>query len=133
MIQTFALRLLPAQDLKEELVLFTQRHTLQAGAIVTAVGSLQRAQLRMAGQQNAHVIAGPLEIVSLVGTLCGDGLHLHLAVADGTGRVLGGHVLTGCLIHTTCEVVILESQQFYFQRHIDPQTTYRELVIRDLL
>jgi len=48
-MKTFALRLLPGQDLKQELQAFS--HQLRAGCILTAVGSLQQATLRLAGGQ----------------------------------------------------------------------------------
>jgi hypothetical protein len=53
----------------------------QAGCLISAVGSLSLAQLRLAGATQATSIHGELEIVSLSGTLSPDGAHLHIAVA----------------------------------------------------
>jgi hypothetical protein len=36
------------------------------------------------------------EIVSLTGTLSRHGAHLHVAVADFQGNVVGGHLMDGC-------------------------------------
>ena len=73
---------------------------------------------------------GPFEIVALSGTLSIHGMHIHLAVADAEGVVKGGHLLEGCLIHTTCELVILEQNLVEFTRPLDPQTGYPELEVK---
>jgi len=67
----------------------------QAGCGISAVGSLSVAQLRLAGAAEATTLAGDLEILSLSGTLCADGIQLHIAVADVSGAVIGGHLATG--------------------------------------
>ncbi|HEY9738403.1 MAG TPA: PPC domain-containing DNA-binding protein [Trichocoleus sp.] len=121
------LRLGPGQDLKQALSDHAQQQSIQAGAIVTAVGSLQQAALRFAAQAEATVLQGPFELVSLVGTLSVYGLHLHCAIADSTGRTAGGHVMPGCLIYTTAEIVMAEVPEVVFQRRLDAQTGYREL------
>jgi hypothetical protein len=129
-IRTRALRLLPGEDLRRALEEATQRLPLGAGCILTCVGSLSRARLRLAGGDEVLELGGPLEIVSLVGTLSADGPHLHVALADGAGRVHGGHLLTGCPIHTTAEVVFGELEGAVFARERDPTTGWRELVVR---
>lgn len=123
---------MPGQDLKLALQDFAQSQSLQAGLILTAVGSLHQASLRFAGQAHATQLTGPFEIISLAGTLSVHGLHLHCAIANALGQTLGGHVMPGCLIHTTAEIVIGEVPNVVFQRQIDPQTRYRELVIEVL-
>ena len=46
--------------------------------IVTCVGSLKQAHLRMAGATERTLFKGPFEITSLVGTLSQDGVpHAH--------------------------------------------------------
>ncbi|PSN17656.1 DUF296 domain-containing protein [filamentous cyanobacterium CCP5] len=125
----YALRLTPGQDLRTALATFAQSHQLQAGVILTAVGSLQQAALRFAGADAATVLAGPFEIVSLVGTLSVHGLHLHGAVSGPTGETIGGHIMAGCRVHTTVELAIADLPNYRFKREIDPATGYRELVI----
>lgn len=128
-MQVYALRLTPGQDLKRELAAFTEREQITAGAIVTCVGSLTQATLRFAGRSDAAVRTGDLEIVSLVGTLSPDGLHLHLSASDADGNVFGGHVLDGCIVRTTAEVVLAAFPGLMFQRTLDPATGYKELVV----
>lgn len=127
----YALRLSPGADLKASLQQVTQEQGVTAGCLVSAVGSLQQASLRFAGQDTATVVSGRFEIVSLVGTLSLDGVHLHLAIADEQGQLLGGHVMPGCLVYTTAEIVLGQLTGVAFQRHLDPQTGYRELVVLD--
>lgn len=125
----FALRLHPGQDLKKELDNFARENHLQAGFIVTCVGSLRKATLRLANQPTATIREQKFEIVSLVGTLSPDGSHLHLSISDSSGTTLGGHLLEGNEIYTTAEIVIGEANALRFRREIDPQTTYKELKI----
>jgi len=128
-MRTYALRLRPGDDLRQQLTAFAQQHGIKAGAIVTCVGSLTTATLRLANQEGPTVYQGHFEIVSLVGTLSVNGSHLHLAVSDSTGRTLGGHLLDGNLIYTTAELVIGVLEELDFQRETDPVSTYQELSI----
>src|SRR5262245_45695535 len=82
----YALRLKPGQDLRGELENFAKATGLQAAYIITCVGSLNRATLRLANQSESTAFDGKFEIVSLVGTLGPDGPHLHLSVSDSTGK-----------------------------------------------
>ena len=72
---------------------------------------------------------GCFEIVSLIGTLDAAGEHLHMAVSDPEGRVKGGHVLEGCIVRTTLELVVGELTDVTFCRKYCPLSTYEELVI----
>lgn len=124
-----ALRLAPGADLRVELEAATRRLGLRAGCIVSCVGSLAPARLRLAGGEHALELPGPLEIVALVGTLSPDGPHLHLAVADAHGAVHGGHLLEGSRVRTTAEIVLGELHGLAFARAHDPATGWRELRI----
>ncbi|RFP63716.1 DNA-binding protein [Hymenobacter lapidiphilus] len=129
-LRTYALRLKPGQDLRRELLAFAQAQGLRAACILTGVGSLTTATLRLANQEGPTVYQGHFEIVSLVGTLSVNGSHLHLSVADSTGRTLGGHLLDGNIIYTTAELVIGELPALDFRRETDPTFGYQELVVR---
>jgi hypothetical protein len=124
-----ALRLKPGQDLKVELEGFVREHCLEAACIVTCVGSLTQAALRLANQPAGTTYQGHFEIVSLVGVLSCHGSHCHLSIADRTGQVLGGHLLEGCRVYTTAEIVIGIMPEFRFLREHDPDSGYRELTI----
>jgi predicted DNA-binding protein with PD1-like motif len=124
------LRLRPGTDLRGSLEGFVAAHQVAAGFIVSAVGSLSRASLRYAGKDDAVLIVLPLEIVSLSGTLSPQGCHLHASVSDDAGSVLGGHVLEGCIVRTTAEIVIGIPAGLRFSREMDPETGYRELTVQ---
>ena len=128
-MRTYALRLRPGQDVRQQLSAFVAQHQIRAGAVLTGVGSLTQVTLRLANQDEPSVYRGHFEIVSLVGTLSVNGSHLHLAVADSTGRTIGGHLLDGSLVYTTAELVLGELTELDFQRELDPAFGYRELTV----
>lgn len=122
-------RLEPGACLKTALLEVVQTQSLKAATIVSCVGSLERAHLRLAGAKETKRFSGPFEIVSLVGTLCPDGVHIHISIADNQGAVTGGHLLSGNIIHTTAELVIMRLDSLTFSRPEDSQTGYGELKI----
>jgi predicted DNA-binding protein with PD1-like motif len=130
-MRTIAIRLRPGADLKRELVALAARERVQAGWVLTCVGSLSQARLRLAGGTEHATWQGPFEIVALTGTLSQDGGHLHLAVADQHGRSLGGHLAEGCAVRTTAEVVLGADDRLVFAREHDSATGYEELVVRE--
>ena len=129
----YAFRLHPKQDLKRELFDFAKNKNLKACCIITCVGSLQQACLRLSDQREHTSYHGAFEIVSLVGTLSEYGIHLHMAISDAKGNVLGGHVVDGNIIYTTAEIVLAELTEFCFTREFDPETKFKELVIKSHL
>jgi len=128
-MRTFAFRLHPGQDLKRELIAFADRHALAAPVVLTCVGSLQQLSLRFAHASEVTVRTGFFEIVSLVGCVDPPRGHLHLSAADENGVVVGGHLMDGCEVFTTAEVVIAELPGVRFRRELDPTYGYRELVV----
>ncbi len=123
------LRLQPGDDLRLALEAWIGKQGESAGCVLLGIGSLSVAQLRLAGQQESTAIRGDLEILSLTGTLSPDGAHLHIAVADRTGAVIGGHLCTGSQVRTTAELVLGLLPEWAFHRDLDPATGYAELQI----
>jgi len=123
------LRLQPGDDLRLVLEAWMGAQQEQAGCVISAVGSLSLAQLRLAGATQAMAIRGELEIVRLSGTLSPDGIHLHIAIANSSGAVIGGHLCAGSLVRTTAELVIGLLPEWQFRRELDPATGYAELRI----
>lgn len=128
-MKSYALRLHPHQDLKMELDTFARVHALEAACVLACVGSLRRAVLRFANQSEASELEGKFEIVSLTGTLSKHGSHFHISISDGEGRTWGAHLLEGCLIYTTAEIVIAALPDVSFLRTFDSATGYDELYI----
>jgi uncharacterized protein len=131
-MKAIALRLNPQQDLKVELQNFVTQHDIEAACIITCVGSLTQAVLRLANQPEGTLYKGRFEIVSLVGTLSKHGSHCHIAIATSTGNTIGGHLLNGCLIYTTAELIIGILPHLKFTRELDETTGYQELTIETL-
>lgn len=124
------LRLQPGDDLRHCLEAWMGGQQEQAGCVISAVGSLSVAQLRLAGATETTTIDGELEILSLAGTLSPEGSHLHIAIADSNGAVIGGHLCAGSRVRTTAEIVVGLLPQWRFCRELDPATGYRELRIQ---
>jgi uncharacterized protein len=129
-MRLLALRLKPGQDLRKQIESFAKEKRIRAGFVITAVGSLNEASIRLADQPSPTNFAGKFEIVSLVGTLGQDGVHLHISISDSSGKTIGGHLVDGCLIYTTAEIVFGDAEGLTFAREKDPETGYRELRIR---
>jgi uncharacterized protein len=124
-----ALRLKPEQDLLAALNEWQASRDISAAAVLTCVGSLRAAHLRLANRDSGSRFNQRFEILALSGTLSPDGAHLHVSLADSDGRCIGGHVLEGCRVFTTAEIVLAELPGLVFRRHPDPATGYRELVV----
>ena len=133
-MKVHVLRLVPGDDLRAALerafAELSRSHGIAAACIVSAVGSLSQATLRYADKAGGSELQGPLELLMLSGTLSADGAHLHASVADEQGRVRGGHLLPGCIVRTTAEVVIALLPGWEFRRELDEATGYKELAAR---
>lgn len=121
------LRLLPGQHVREQLLEYVRVHQLKAAAVVTCVGSLRGVELRLAGRPDVLKVEGPLEVVSLVGTLGSGGAHLHMSVADSSGMTRGGHLMGADPVYTTMEIVLVELDGLEFRREVDERTGFPEL------
>ena len=125
-----ALRLAPGEDPKLALMNYAKLHKLKAASVVSAVGSLKTTALRYANQSTVTTLEGFREVLSLSGTFSDEAAHLHVSVADDKGAVLGGHLADGSKVYTTLELVVLVYPELIFARETDPQTTFKELVIK---
>ncbi|XP_041661979.1 bifunctional protein GlmU-like [Cheilinus undulatus] len=133
-LQVHAVRFGPGQELFGSLQAFVKEAGLRAPFIITCVGSVTKATLRLANATASNTnevvhLSGRYEIVSLVGTLNADA-HLHVCLADGEGRTVGGHVLGDLEVFTTAEVVIGEATLLEFRREMDERTGFPELVVK---
>jgi hypothetical protein len=66
------------------------------------------------------------------GTLSADGVHLHASVADARGQMRGGHLMPGCIVRTTADIVLALLPGWAFGRAYDAETGFKELVVRGL-
>jgi predicted DNA-binding protein with PD1-like motif len=130
-MHTHTFRLFPGQDLRQSIDQFVNEHNINAGCVLACVGSLTRATLRLADGEQHTTFEGKFEIVSLTGTRSVHGSHLHISISDGEGRTLGGHLVPGCCIYTTAEIVIAVFPQVVYKREYCQQSGYAELVVED--
>ena len=129
---SYAVRLMPGQDLRKEIEDFAKKNKIHAGWIVTCVGSLTNYNIRFANQTDGSKGSGHFEILSLVGTVSDNGCHIHISIADSTGKTMGGHLLVGSRIYTTAEIILVKSSRYIFTREKDGSTPWEELKISEL-
>merc|ERR1712096_297311 len=120
------IRLNPGVELKSTLMKYAKDNGLVAPFIMTCCGSLTKATLRLASHTPAD---GDNKICSLVGTLSGDGGHLHIVLGKDDGSTISGHVVGDMIIFTTAEVVIGECRDSVFTRPFDAKTGFDELKV----
>ncbi len=128
-METLALRLHPGSDIRQKLEELATIENITAGVILGAVGSLSKTHLRFAGNDKPTELMGKHEILTLSGMLSTAGVHLHMSVSDEQGKCIGGHVVYGCEVYTTLELVIGLLPSTVFQRVLDEATGFNELLV----
>ena len=127
--KVYVFRLKPSEDLRKSIEAMVKEKNIEAGWINTCVGSLTHYTIRFANQQEGMHGSGHFEIVSLTGTVSVNGSHLHISISDSTGKTIGGHLLEGCKIYTTTEIVIGSTTAYEFTRKKDGTTEWEELQV----
>ncbi|MDI1238490.1 MAG: DNA-binding protein [Polaromonas sp.] len=136
-MQTLPIRLNPGQDLRSAIEAAVRGANCRAAFVLSGIGSLSSAGLRLAGAEQPRRLTGDMEILSLSGTVAFNGAgqgarsssHLHMALSTASGEVLGGHVAPGCTVRTTAEVLLALLPGWEFSREPDAATGYLELQI----
>ena len=131
-MKTHCFRLRRGDDLLEKLEEFAREHHIPAAAVVSGVGCVSRARVRDASGVTVRTLDEPLEIVSLMGTVSEHGCHLHANFSREDLTTFGGHLLPGCIVNTTAEIVLAELPDTVFTRERDEATGYEELAIRKI-
>lgn len=128
-MQNYTFRVKPGEDLFESIEAFAMEKQVEAGCVLSGVGSLAHLRLRLADRDFYSEYEGPFEIVSMTGTISIHGSHLHLSASDGEGRTLGGHLESGCKIYTTAEIVLVAFENVVYRREFAEDSGYEELVV----
>jgi predicted DNA-binding protein with PD1-like motif len=131
-MQNYTFRLMPGQDLFDSIEAFVRQRNIEAGCVLSGVGSLTYATLRLANREFTSEYHGYFEIVSITGTVSSHGSHLHLSISDEDGKTIGGHFESGCKIYTTAEIVIAAFEDVIYKREFAEDSGYEELVVYDL-
>lgn len=129
--QYFAFRLKPGEDLQAGIEKVVKEKNISAGWVATCVGSLTDYSIRFANQPSAATGTGHFEIVSLAGTISTSGSHLHISISDSTGKTIGGHLMPGCKVYTTAEIVVQSAGNLEFTRENDGSTPWKELQVKE--
>jgi predicted DNA-binding protein with PD1-like motif len=136
-LRVAAVRLAPGVEIKGAIAQLARDEGMAAGVVLTCVGSCEGATVRLAAataattEQETVRLVGKHEIVSLVGTCSADGsAHLHVALADAKGVVVGGHLVGDMHVFTTAEVVLADCEALRWTRTMDDHTGFRELCVQ---
>lgn len=114
--RTIIARMRPGEDILETLEGLVKKYDIRGGQL-QLIGAVARAHLgyfdRDEGKYKDFTVEEDLEVVSGMGNISrlqDDTIvvHTHMVVADEQGRCYGGHLLRGCEVSVTIEVVINE-------------------------
>ncbi len=129
-MRIFTFRLKPGQDLFDSIEAFVADKKIEAGCVLSSVGSLTHATLRLANREHYTEYEGHFEIVSMTGTVALSGSHIHISISDGNGVTIGGHLVTGCKVYTTAEIVLAVFDDVVYKRELlENDSGYEELVV----
>ena len=122
------IRLKRGEDLLESIRRICREKNIRAGVILSGVGCILRGRIRDASGVNIREIGEHCEIVSLNGTVSAARCHIHIALSKDDLSTIGGHLCPGCIVNTTCELVIGELPGIAYAEEADAETGYDELV-----
>ena len=129
-MKTLCIRLRRGDDLLAGIRSVAVRENIAAAVVLSAVGCVSRACVRDAGGVKLREIPEPCEIVSLNGTVSQSRCHLHIALSKEDLSTVGGHLVEGCIVNTTCELVLGLLDGWRFGTEQDAQTGYDEIVFQ---
>ncbi|MHA2139912.1 MAG: PPC domain-containing DNA-binding protein [Candidatus Thorarchaeota archaeon] len=111
-------RMEPGDDILKTIEQVALEHNVKSGQ-VTLIGAVSRAKLgyfdRETGGYKDFLLERDLEVVSGMGNISrleDDSVvvHAHLVVSDEEGRCWGGHLMAGCEVSVTIELMIIETE-----------------------
>ncbi len=127
-----AVRLHRGDDLMESIKEVCRERRIGAGVILSGVGCLLKCRLRDASGVTIREFDGHHEIVGITGTVSEKRCHVHISLSREDLSTVGGHLCPGCIVNTTCELVIGELPGMVFGKAPDSETGYNELTIAQI-
>ena len=124
-------RLRRGDDLLRSVEKIAQEEQLELAVILSAVGCVSRGRVRDASGVTVRDINEDCEIVSATGTVSRKRCHIHVSFSKEDLSTVGGHLCPGCIINTTCELVIAELPGVSIDVEEDPETGYDELIFQE--
>jgi len=131
-ITCHCVRLHRGDDLLHSIRSLAIKKKIAAGVILSAVGCISEGRVRDASGVNIQAIPEHCEIVSITGTVSARRCHLHIAFSREDLSTIGGHLTFGCIVNTTCELVIAELPDVRIDAENDPETGYDELIFQKI-
>lgn len=126
------IRLKRGEDLMESIRQVCRDKNIRAGVVLSGVGCILKGRVRDASGVTVRDIEGHWEIVSLNGTVSAQRCHIHIALSREDMSTIGGHLCVGCIVNTTCELVLMEIPGVNIGVEEDPETGYDELIFENL-
>ena len=127
-MREFALRLTKADDLRACIEKACIDNGFDTAVVLSGVGCLYEIRIRLAKALGYLEKKEDYEIVSLTGTVSKGNAHIHISLSDDSGSTIGGHLEKGCLVNTTCELVLGILEEYDSERTYDENTGYDEIV-----
>lgn len=122
------IRLKRGEDLLDCIKQLCKEKNIKAGVVLSGVGCISSGRVRDASGVRIREIAEHCEIVSLNGTVSAVRCHIHIALSKEDLTTIGGHLCSGCIVNTTCELVIGELPGVAYDEEADVETGYDELI-----
>jgi len=140
-------RIKPGSDLLQSIRSLVEKERIKAGVILSGVGLLKKAHLRNCkvlpkeypitdANRSFLTFERPLEILALSGNVSEvEGkpwVHVHVTlsyVKNDEIKVVGGHLLEGCIIFGFAEIFIMELKDIDMKKKIDEETKTLQLFV----
>ena len=114
-----AMRMPPGTDVFAGVIEMCEKYNIKDGVIISALGSWSKVTFcnpidlpnGKKGYGDPIVFEGNYELTGLSGIICHekDGKispHVHLTISDEQGNGYGGHLMPGCIVLLTTDIVI---------------------------
>jgi predicted DNA-binding protein with PD1-like motif len=121
-------RLLENDDVAEAIKKHAQESNVKAGVFIL-IGALKQVVLGCykEGEYVYTRMSGHVEVASCIGDIAVDEkgeiiIHAHIVVSNERGEAFGGHLMKGCLVSPTAELVIIEATGVNLRKAFDQKT-----------
>ena len=118
-------RFVEDEDLLDAILMTAEQNNVNAGFFFL-IGTLKKAVLGYykEGKYLSIEKDGPLEIASCMGNISVKEktelvVHGHIVVSDSEGDAFGGHVMPGCIVDATAELVLVKVEKTTLTRELD--------------
>ena len=126
-MKEFAIRLKENEDITSTIEKICKDNNFNTVVVLSSVGSIKHLNIRLAMAKEFMNIEKDFEILSLNGTVSKGKSHLHICVSDDKGVCVGGHLVSGTIVNTTCELVLGVLEEYESERIFDNNTNFNEI------